>query len=154
MGMKASSDIQFIQHHLAPHTQRIPLFASRVQAGFPSPAADYVEAEIDLNSLCVPHEATTFFVRCTGDSMRDAGITAGDILVVDKGLEAQHGDIVIALVEDAFTVKELALRPKPKLIAHNPDYADIPFSEENPVQIFGVVTNLVRQFHGPFASRS
>ncbi|MGK4305200.1 translesion error-prone DNA polymerase V autoproteolytic subunit [Shewanella xiamenensis] len=75
---------------------RIPLFMERVSAGFPSPAQDYVEQTLDLNELCIKRPAATFFVRVEGDSMIDAGIHPDDILVVDRSVQAEHGDIVIA----------------------------------------------------------
>ena len=76
---------------------KIPLFLERVSAGFPSPAEDYVEKTLDLNELCVQHPAATFFVRVQGESMIDAGIFPDDVLVVDRSLHAQHGDIIIGL---------------------------------------------------------
>jgi DNA polymerase V len=75
----------------------IPLFLERVSAGFPSPAEDYIEKTLDLNELCIQHPAATFFVRVQGESMIDAGIFPDDVLVVDRSLHAQHGDIIIGL---------------------------------------------------------
>ena len=85
----------------------IPFFSSRVQAGFPSPADDHLEDTLDLNKYLIHHEESTFFVRAQGDSMLDAGIYPGDILVVDKSLDAKNGKIVIAVVDGEFTVKRL-----------------------------------------------
>ncbi|MBW2510754.1 MAG: UV protection and mutation protein, partial [Deltaproteobacteria bacterium] len=73
----------------------IPLFADAVPAGFPSPATDYCERKLDLNELCIQHPAATYFVRAQGDSMIEAGIFPGDVLVVDRSISASHGDIVI-----------------------------------------------------------
>ena len=85
----------------------VPLFSDRVPCGFPSPAADYVEQCIDLNELLIQHPSSTYFVKTAGDSMIDAGIGDGDLLVVDSSRTASHGDIVIAAVEGEFTVKRL-----------------------------------------------
>lgn len=87
----------------------IPLFVERVSAGFPSTAQDYVEQTLDLNELCIKHSAATFFVRVEGDSMIETGIYPNDILVVDRSLQAEHGDIVIAGLHGELTVKELEL---------------------------------------------
>lgn len=122
----------------------IPLFLERVSAGFPSPAQDFVEKTLDINELCIKHPAATFFVRVAGDSMVDAGIFPGDILVVDRSIRASHGDIVIAVLDGEFTVKELALRPKPALIPRNPAFSPITLNDESELEIFGVVTNSVR----------
>ena len=84
-----------------------PFFADLVQCGFPSPAQDYVEKRIDLNELLVQHPSATYFVKAAGDSMIDAGIDEGDLLVVDSARKAEHGDIVIAAVGGEFTVKKL-----------------------------------------------
>lgn len=118
----------------------------RVPAGFPSPAQDYIEDRLNLNELCVRHPDSTFYVRVSGNSMRDVGIFPGDVLIVDKSLRANHGDIVIAAVDGEFTVKELALRPTPALLARNPDYPAIPVNAETEVEIHGVVTHVIHQF--------
>jgi DNA polymerase V len=124
---------------------RIPLYLERVSAGFPSPAQDYIEQTLDLNQLCISHPAATFFVRVQGDSMRDAGIAPNDMLVVDRSLEAKHGDIIIASLNGEMTVKELNTTPHPCLMPRNPAYQIIPITEDSDFEIFGVVTNIVRQ---------
>ena len=97
----------------------IPMFLERVSAGFPSPAEDYVEKTIDLNELCIKHPAATFFVRVQGESMTEAGIYPGDVLVVDRSLRAGHGDTIIASLESEMTVKQLHLTPPPvRLLPH------------------------------------
>ena len=82
-----------------------PLFSSGVSAGFPSPAEDHIDRKLDLNELLIQHPVATFFVRVAGESMKDAGINHGDILVVDRSLEAVSGKIVIAIVNGELTVK-------------------------------------------------
>ena len=128
------------QHRLA-----IPFFSSKVQAGFPSPAQDYIERTLDLNELCIRHPNATFFVRVEGDSMIEAGIVEDDVLVVDRALKAQHGDIIVAAVSGEFTVKQLSTKPRLQLIARNKNYPPICFNEEDELNIFGVVTNVIRQ---------
>jgi len=121
----------------------IPLFYDRVAAGFPSPAQDYIEQTLDLNELCVQHPAATYFVRAEGDSMIEAGIFSGDILVVDRALKAVHGDTVIACLDGGFTVKQLHLRPELKLLARNPAYPDLTITDDTTLELFGVVTTVV-----------
>lgn len=130
-----------------PFSQRpvscmLPLFADHVPAGFPSPAQDYVEAELDLNSYCIRHPSATYFLRASGNSMADAGMRDGDLLVVDKSLTPQHGDIVIASVDGEFTVKKLQTRPRLALCPMNPAYAPI-YPDPDALEIFGIVTHFV-----------
>ena len=125
----------------------LPLFTEAVRAGFPSPAQGYMEEPLDLNRLCIRHEAATFLLRVEGDSMIEVGIYAGDILVVDRSLEAVHGDIVVAAVDGEFTVKELALKPSPRLLPRNPRYAPI-VPEEGGWELFGVVTFALHTLRG------
>ena len=122
------------------------LFASKVEAGFPSPAEQYIEKALDLNELLIRHPAATYFVRAAGESMRDAGIFSDDILVVDRSLDAENGDIIIAAVDGEFTVKYLRRHGGNLwLEAANKDYSPIHFSEEQELKIFGVVTSVIHQ---------
>lgn len=132
----------------------IPLFLERVSAGFPSPAQDYIEQSLDLNELCIKHPAATFFVRVEGDSMREAGIYPSDILVVDRSIQAEHGDIVIAGLYGEFTVKELELRPSVRLVPRNKAYKPIVIPEGCDVDIFGVVTNVIRHMRRNSSSKA
>jgi DNA polymerase V len=126
---------------------KIPLFLERVSAGFPSPAEDYVEKTLDLNELCIQHPAATFFVRVQGESMTEAGIFPGDVLVVDRSLQARHGDIIIASLETEMTVKQLHLSPPPaRLLPRNRGYKPIVIGDDMVLEVFGVVTNVVRSF--------
>ncbi len=122
----------------------IPLFSDRISAGFPSPAQDYIEQTLDLNELCIKHPAATFFVRAEGDSMIDAGISPNDILVVDRSITAEHGDIVIAGIHGELTVKMLELRPFARLVPCNKAYQPIKIPDGCELDIFGVVTSVVR----------
>jgi DNA polymerase V len=130
---------------LDPTRQAQPLFVEHVSAGFPSPAQDYIEQTLDLNELCVTHPAATFFVRVDGDSMIEAGIYPDDILVVDRAVTAEHGDVVIANLEGEFTVKRLQLTPQVALVPENAAYAPIVMTDGMELEIFGVVTNVVRR---------
>lgn len=129
----------------AAKQMKMPLYVESVSAGFPSPAQDFVECSLDLNELCIQHPSATFFVRAQGDSMVDAGIHSGDVLVVDRSLTAKHGDIVIASIHGELTVKELCLKPESILRPHNKAYPVIPISEHSEFEIFGVVTGVVRR---------
>ncbi|MDT3333924.1 translesion error-prone DNA polymerase V autoproteolytic subunit [Shewanella sp. SP1S1-7] len=130
----------------AKHTQyRLSLFSSLIAAGFPSPAQDYVEQTLDLYELCIKHPAATFFVKVQGDSMIDAGIFSGDILVVDRSLQPAHGDTVVAAVNGEFTVKQLQLRPVVQLLPRNALFSPIAINDESELNIFGVVTNVVKK---------
>lgn len=98
-----------------PDELTLPLFLSPAACGFPSPAQDYVEQTIDLNQLCIEHPAATFYVRANGDSMLQAGIHSGDLLVVDRAVTATQGAIVLACLDGEFTVKYLQTHPRPAL---------------------------------------
>lgn len=121
----------------------LPLFLEKISAGFPSPAQDYVEQRLDLNLLCVKRPAATYFVRVAGDSMIEAGIYPEDLLVVDRSITAQPGDIVIACLNGEFTVKTLELAPL-RLVPQNDEYQPLLITEADDFEIFGVVTNVVR----------
>ena len=116
-----------------------PLFSDLVQCGFPSPAADYVEQR-----MLIQHPSATYFVKASGDSMIDGGISDGDLLIVDSAITASHGDIVIAAVDGEFTVKKLQLRPTVQLIPMNSAYSPITISSEDTLDVFGVVIHVVK----------
>lgn len=123
---------------------KIPLYSSTVRAGFPSPADDYIETMLDLNEYLIKHPAATFFVKASGESMINAGIHSGDILVVDRSLEATHGKIVIVALNGELTVKRLSRQHgQVKLVAENPDFPAIDISDEYDVVIWGVVTSVI-----------
>lgn len=125
---------------------RLPLYASRVQAGFPSPAEDYAEGKLDLNEYLVEHEAATYYVRVQGHSMTGAGILDGDVIAVDRSLEAHHGDIVLAIIDNEFTIKELYRhRGVVRLLPHNPEFAPIDIKPGQELAIWGVVKGVVRK---------
>ena len=121
-----------------------PLFSDLVQCGFPSPAADYVEQRIDLNQLLIQHPSATYFVKASGDSMIDGGISDGDLLIVDSAITASHSDIVIAAVDGEKKKKKLQLRPTVQLIPMNSAYSPITISSEDTLDVFGVVIHVVK----------
>lgn len=129
----------------------LPYADEGVRAGFPSPAQDYMSENIDLNRELIRHPATTFYARVVGDSMRDAGIDEGDLLIVDKGIEPQENDVVVAFVDGEFTLKRIHIemdRHEFWLMPANENYHPIRVTEENQFMIWGVVTyNIKRQWH-------
>jgi len=124
----------------------LPLYLSTVQAGFPSPAEDYIDKKLDLNEQLVRHPAATFFVRVDGDSMRDAGVTSGDILVVDRAVEPRDGHIVIAALDGELTVKRLRRKNgQVLLVPENSDYAPVTVGPEASFEVWGVVTYIIHK---------
>lgn len=130
---------------LEPAAAPRPLCLSRVPAGFPSPADDYVEARIDLNDHLVKHPAATFFLRVKGHSMTGAGIFDNDLVIVDRSLEPVHGAVVIAVIDGELTVKRLALLPDGavELRPEHPDFPVLRIGEFQDLNIWGVVTDVI-----------
>lgn len=139
--------LEFIQAASSPDKLTLPLYLERCPAGFPSPAQDYVETELDLNEYCIQRRSSTYFVRALGDSMTDIGLCSGDLMIVDKAEKAEHGDIVIAEVDGEFTVKRLLLTPRPALQPMNPAYPTL-WPDPDTLQIFGVVTAFIHKTRG------
>lgn len=124
----------------------LPIYLANVQAGFPSPAEDYLDKMLDLNELLIAHPAATFFVRVAGDSMQNAGIFSGDILVVDRSLEPTDNKIIVAIVGSEFTVKRLKIREdRISLVPENPAYPILEMKEESDFQVWGVVTYVIHK---------
>lgn len=123
----------------------LPLYLCRVPAGFPSPAGDYVESNIDLNEWLIRNEPATFIVRVEGDSM-ETGIRSGDWLVVDRSLEARHRDVVVASFGNEVTVKRLLSEGgRVVLAADNPAYPPVEVKGEEGLTVWGVVTYCIRR---------
>lgn len=145
----ASSNVDsFVPSALDPVSLALPLFTSKVRAGFPSPADDHVEKRLDVSEYLVQQADATFFVTITGDSMRDAGLLSGDKAVVDRSKQASVGDIVMAVIDGEFTIKTLGKTKAgaPRLIPANTDYPIINITEEMSFEIWGVVTGSFRRF--------
>lgn len=126
-----------------------PLFLSRIPAGFPSPADDYLETRLDLNRHCIPHPEATFFLRVSGSSMMDLGILDGDLAIVDRSLKPKSGDVVIAALDGELTVKRLTRQGGGIVLAPgNPEYAPIPVGPDQDLVIWGVVTFVLHRLRG------
>jgi DNA polymerase V len=118
----------------------------RIPAGFPSPAAEYTEAGLDLNDYLIVHKAATFMFTVVGNSMSKAGILDGDKVVVDRSVAPRHGHIVIAMLNGEYTIKRLYMRGGViELRPENPDFQPIKLSGEDELQIWGVVTGCIRK---------
>lgn len=131
-----------------PSTHRLPWPESRVRAGvtgFPSPAQDYEGRTLDLNEYMVRRPSATFFVVVTGDSMRNFSIHDGDLLVVDRSIDARPGHTIVALVEGETTVKRYEKWGSYHyLVSGNPDYPPIPITDLD-CQTWGVVTHVIHR---------
>jgi DNA polymerase V len=126
---------------------RVPFYSGHISAGFPGVVDEHMEDTLSLDQLLIQHPATTFFARVEGDSMIGAGVFENDILVVDRALEAKNNDIVVALLDNEFTVKRLINRESPPILkAENPNYPNIIIHDSNELIIWGVVTGLARSF--------
>ena len=136
--------IRYTQPLQPASLQPLPLYLVGVAAGFPSPADDFIEGELDLNQYIVKHPAATFFAWCDGDSLRDLGIADGDLLVVDRSLEALQGSIVVVALYGELTCKILDKKGQ-RLLAANPDYLPIPLQGIDDLLIEGVVTHLIKR---------
>jgi DNA polymerase V len=129
-------------------TVKLPLssFVVAVSAGFPSPADDHIDKNLDLNEHLIKHPAATFYVRVSGDSMINAGIHDGDLLIVDKSLKAKDGSVVVAILNGEFTVKRLRLSKFGiSLVAENNSYPEIHIKEGMDFEVWGVVTNVIHK---------
>ena len=126
---------------------RIPLLNDSVSAGFPSPADDYTEENIDLNEHLISNPFSTFFLRVKGESMINAGIKDKDLIIVDKSLIAKPGDIVIAMIDGEFTIKRLSIKnDELYLKAENHNYPDFRFKNHIDIQIWGVVIYSIHSY--------
>ena len=126
---------------------RIPLLNDSVSAGFPSPADDYTEENIDLNEHLISNPFSTFFLRVKGDSMINAGIKDKDLIIVDKSLKARPGNIIIAMIDGEFTINRLSIKnDELYLKAENNNYPDFRFKNHIDVQIWGVVIYSIHSY--------
>tara|TARA_B100000927_G_scaffold288653_2_gene283617 strand:- start:24 stop:476 length:453 start_codon:yes stop_codon:yes gene_type:complete len=129
------------------NTFKAPYFSGGVSAGFPSPAEDHMHAKLDLNELLITHPSATYYVRVVGDSMLEAGILSGDLLVVDRSVEVKNNSIVVAYVDGEFTVKRFQkIVDKIYLKAENKQYKSIEIKKDMDFEIFGVVIHAIHHF--------
>lgn len=129
----------------------IPYADGGIKAGFPSPAQDYLTCSIDLNKELVWHAETTFYAKVDGNSLKDAGISDGDLVVIDKSLDAHSGDYVAAFIDGDFTLKRFEVDDAHHcawLIPANADYKPIRITEDNDFLVWGVITYCIKKFRG------
>jgi DNA polymerase V len=133
--------------HQPPKTDEtaFAFFDEGIQAGFPSPADDYLDGSIDLRALLFEDEPATFVARASGDSMEGAGIFHGDLLIINRALTARDGSIVVAELQGEFTLKRLRYRAgRPWLQPENAKYRPIRITEEMSFMVWGVVKHSIR----------
>lgn len=144
--MKKIEKLEFFKPNLESDI-RIPLIQDVVSAGFPSPAADFLETFIDLNKELCKNPLATFYVKVKGNSMIDAGIHDKDLLIVDRSLEPRNNKIAICFIDGEFTVKRIRLENKNLfLMPENSNYQPIKITEENQLIIWGIVTYVIKSF--------
>lgn len=127
----------------------LPLAGSRISAGFPSPAEDYVEMSLDLNRELVRNPASTFFARVRGVSMTGEGIGDGDLLVIDRAAETRDGALAVCFIDGEFTLKRVRTDRAEGclwLVPANPDYEPLRVTQENDFRIWGVVKHVIKSF--------
>ena len=137
-------------HSLNPATVTFPLATSPVSAGFPSPADDFVENNIDLNEFLIKHPAATFFVRVSGNSMQNANIHSGDRLIIDRAVEPYNNAIIIAILDGEFTVKRIKKSQGSKdlyLQPENSSFRPIKITDTMGFEVWGVVTYILHKTH-------
>ena len=126
------------------------LFAPSLKAGFPSPAEDYLSETLDFNKDLIKHPEATFYAQIDGDSMTGIGINEGDIAVIDKSLEPQHGDIVVAAIGDEFNIKRLDLTHKKdgyiELKSENPNAPNFRIDQYDDFRVWGVVIYTIKKW--------
>lgn len=121
------------------------LLAGNVHAGFPSAALDFDCTPIDINRLLIKHPETTFYANVNGDSMKDAGIHHGDLLIIDRSIKPQHGKIAVCYIDGEFTVKRLKVEKDcVYLMPENANYKPIKVTEDNEFIVWGIVTNVIK----------
>ena len=137
-----------VKKHKDNSLETVPYILSRISAGFPSPADDYIENNLSISELLIKNQLSTFLMKASGESMIEAGINDGDVLVVDRSLEARSRDIVIAIFEGSLTVKRLIIKADGSAVlkSENPLYKNILISEYTELEIWGVVTSAIHQF--------
>ena len=144
MSVKKSKKLTFFLPNFESEL-KIPFIKEGVSAGFPSPAADFSENNIDLNKELSENPLATFYIKVKGNSMIDAGINDKDVLVVDRSLEPRDNKIAICFVDGEFTVKRIKVEKDCLyLLPENPNYEPIKVTEENQLIIWGIVTYVIK----------
>lgn len=144
--IKETSTITFYKADISTDLE-LPFVTEGISAGFPSPADDFLDINIDLNKHLVKNPSTTFYGKVKGDSMKDAGIHNGDLLVIDKSLEPVNNKIAVCFIDGEFTVKRIKIEKDIVwLIAENKDYSPIKVTKDNELIIWGIVINVIKYF--------
>ena len=149
MKVKKLYSTNILEFYFADYTSELelPFVDAGIKAGFPSPADDFIELSIDLNKEYIKNRDTTFYAIVKGDSMKNAGIFDGDLLIIDKSLEPQNNKIAICQIDGEFTVKRIKIEKDIVwLIAENEDYPPIKVTPENELIIWGIVTASIKKF--------
>ena len=132
--------------HKGP-TLTLDLYSNPVSAGFPSPAEDHLDSSLDLNEYLIKHPSATFYIYAKGHSMNDVGIYDGDVMIVDRALEAKSKDIIIAVINGEFTVKRIYIKNNSiYLVPENKTFKSILIEDDMDFQIWGVVTHTIHSF--------
>ena len=149
MATKTNVELQIFRPDTSTHMS-LPLADGGIQAGFPSPAQDYISEYIDLNRELVPHPAATFYGRVSGDSMIEEGIEPGDLLVIDRSIEPDDGDLAVCCLDGEFTLKRIRLAPGAVwLIPSNESFDPILVTPDNRFEIWGVVLHTIKNNRRP-----
>ncbi|WP_417853812.1 LexA family protein [Xanthomarina gelatinilytica] len=140
-----TATITFFQADVSSELE-LPYVVNGISAGFPSPADDFLDINIDLNKHLIKNPSTTFYGRVKGDSMKDAGIHDGDLLIIDKSLEPTNNKIAVCFIDGEFTVKRISIEKDVVwLIAENKNYEPIKVTKDNDLVIWGIVTTVIKQ---------
>lgn len=125
---------------------RLPYVDGGINAGFPSPALDFIDLSIDLNKHLVKHPSATFYGRVKGDSLKNAGIGTDDLLIIDKSIGLQDGKIAVCYIDGEFTAKRIKItKNEVWLIPENSDYEPIKVTEDNDFLVWGIVTHVIKK---------
>jgi DNA polymerase V len=140
------SEIKISEVKPEEKTSGLQFFEGRVQAGFPSPAQGEYADVIDLNRALITNPAATFCARVIGNSMVDAGINEGDLLIIDRSLTPHDGNIAVCFIDGDFTVKRLSMRDNRLFLTPaNADYPELPVNEDSNFQVWGVVSHIIKR---------
>ncbi|MDJ1467262.1 translesion error-prone DNA polymerase V autoproteolytic subunit [Cytophagaceae bacterium DM2B3-1] len=144
-----ASAYQFLEVYkpLAQTHTKLPIFESLIPLGFPSPADDYIDRQLDLNDMLIQNKLSTFYLRVVGDSMKGCGIFDNALIIVDKSKRPKDGNVVLAVINGEFTCKRLKIENrKVYLCPENKDYTDILITEDMNFLLWGVVTYAINPF--------
>ena len=146
MNKRNEQILEFFSPKPSSDVSEVIYFDTGISAGFPSPADDFMQQRLSLDSELVKNKEATFFARVTGQSMIDAGLNDNDLLVIDRSLSPSHNRIAVCFLDGEFTVKRLKVKKgEVWLQPENKDYKPIKVTEENDFIIWGIVTNVIKK---------